>query len=153
MPDWFDALKTRGLTLATAESCTGGLIAKTVTDRPGASAVLECGFVTYSNRAKTALLGVPAALIAEHGAVSPQTARAMAKGAVENGGADIAVSCTGIAGPDGGTPEKPVGLVHIGICRAGQEPKSYEHRFTGDRAAIRAATVSAALAHIEDELA
>lgn len=102
---------------ATAESCTGGMIAAALTDVPGSSAVLDRGFVTYSNEAKTEMLAVPADLIAWAGAVSPEVARAMAQGAVLNSRADIAVSVTGVAGPGGGTAEKPVGLVWFGLAR------------------------------------
>ncbi len=103
---------------ATAESCTGGMIAAALTDVPGSSAVLDRGFVTYSNEAKTEMLAVPAALVAWAGAVSPEVARAMAQGAVLNSRADIAVSVTGVAGPGGGSAEKPVGLVWFGLARA-----------------------------------
>ncbi len=108
-------LKTKQKTLAVAESCTGGLIAKMVTDVAGASGYFQCGWVTYSNAAKTKLLGVPAELIAQHGAVSEPVAAAMARGAAQNAPADCAIAVTGIAGPDGGTPEKPVGLVYIAV--------------------------------------
>jgi len=115
-------LKTKQKTLAVAESCTGGLIAKMLTDVAGASGYFQCGWVTYSNAAKTHLLGVPSELIARHGAVSEPVAAAMAQGAAQNAPADCAIAVTGIAGPDGGTPEKPVGLVYIavqvdGVCR------------------------------------
>ncbi len=111
--DLLDAFRVGRLTLATAESCTGGLIAAILTEVPGSSVVLERGFVTYSNEAKTEMLGVPAELIEKHGAVSEPVARAMATGAIANSRADLAVSVTGIAGPDGGSAEKPVGLVHL----------------------------------------
>jgi PncC family amidohydrolase len=104
-----DAFKVGRLKLATAESCTGGLIAAILTEVPGSSVVLERGFVTYSNEAKTEMLGVPAELIGKHGAVSEPVARAMAQGAIAHSRADISVSVTGIAGPDGGSAEKPVG--------------------------------------------
>ena len=112
-----DVCRSGGLRLATAESCTGGLVAAVITSIAGCSSVFERGFVTYSNAAKTELLGVPAALIAEHGAVSEPVARAMAEGALLRSHADIAVSVTGIAGPDGGSGEKPVGLVHFACAR------------------------------------
>ena len=115
------ACRERGLKLATAESCTGGLIAAILTEVPGSSDVFERGFVTYSNEAKTEMLGVSAALIEKHGAVSAEVARAMAEGALRNSRADIAVSVTGVAGPGGGTAEKPVGLVHFGAARSGGE--------------------------------
>ena len=102
-----------GWTIATAESCTGGLVAAALTDVPGASAAFECGYVTYSNDAKVRTLGVSADLVARHGAVSKEVARAMAEGALREAGADLAVAITGIAGPGGGSAKKPVGLVHI----------------------------------------
>ena len=104
-----------GLHLVTAESCTGGLLAKRITDQPGASAVFETGLVTYANATKVRLLGVPEAVLAAHGAVSPQTAAFMAEGARLRQGGDLGLGITGIAGPDGGTPEKPVGLVYIAL--------------------------------------
>ena len=109
-----EACRTRGLKLATAESCTGGLIAALLTEIPGSSDVVERGFVTYSNEAKSEELGVPADLIAAHGAVSEPVARAMAEGALAHSHADLAVSVTGVAGPGGGSAAKPVGLVHLG---------------------------------------
>ena len=109
-------LKSKGLMVATAESCTGGLVAAAITDVPGSSAVLDRGFVTYSNEAKSEMTGVPPALIAAHGAVSAEVAAAMAEGALTHSRADIAVAITGIAGPDGGTPEKPVGTVWIAVA-------------------------------------
>lgn len=127
----------RGLTLATAESCTGGLVAAALTAVPGSSAVLEQGAVTYSNAAKTRMLDVPAPLIETHGAVSRPVAESMAAGARSRAGVDIAVSITGIAGPGGGSADKPVGLVHFGIATAGGV-RHRERRFTGaDRDTIR----------------
>ncbi len=105
--------------LATAESCTGGLIAGLITSVPGSSDVLDCGFVTYSNAAKTRMTGVPAELISRHGAVSEEVARAMAEGALRHSAANIAVAVTGVAGPGGGTAAKPVGLVHCAAARNG----------------------------------
>ena len=134
-----------GLKLATAESCTGGAIAAALTDIAGSSDVFERGFVVYSNEAKTELLGVPAPLVAKHGAVSQEVAAAMADGALARSRADAAVSVTGIAGPGGGTPTKPVGLVYIGYARRGGRPAVERHVFPGDRAAVRAATVKRAL--------
>jgi nicotinamide-nucleotide amidase len=137
--------KARGYTIATAESCTGGLIAASLAAVPGASASLERGFVTYSNEAKTEMLGVPADLIHDHGAVSRQVALAMVAGALEHSPADIAVAVTGIAGPDGGTAEKPVGLVHIAAARRGGETLHEEKRFGAiARQDIQAETVAAA---------
>lgn len=141
-----DAYKARGLMIATAESCTGGLVAGALTDIAGSSAVVERGFVTYSNEAKTELLGVDAALIAEHGAVSEPVARAMAKGALARSRADVAVAITGVAGPGGGTETKPVGLVHFGLA-AKERPTMHLERRYGDlsRAEIRQAAVADAL--------
>jgi len=135
-----------GTKLATAESCTGGMIAAALTEIAGSSDVFERGFVTYSNEAKTELLGVPAALIAAHGAVSSEVAAAMATGALARSRADMAVSVTGIAGPGGGSAAKPVGLVYIATARRGGAPAVERHVFPGDRAAIRAATALRALA-------
>jgi nicotinamide-nucleotide amidase len=112
-----DLFRKRGLTLATAESCTGGLAAALLTSIAGSSDVLDRGFVTYSNSAKTEMTGVPSAVIADHGAVSEATARAMAEGAISHSAATIAVSVTGVAGPGGGTAAKPVGRVHIACAR------------------------------------
>ena len=108
-----DSFRARGLKVATAESCTGGLVAAALTEIAGSSDVVDCGFVTYSNAAKQAMLGVPGATLKRHGAVSAETAAAMAGGALKNSQADVAVAITGIAGPGGGTAEKPVGLVHF----------------------------------------
>lgn len=146
--------RTEELTLATAESCTGGLIAGLLTEIPGASDVFERGFVTYSNKSKEEMLGVPAGLLRQHGAVSEAVARAMAEGANRNSTAQLAVAVTGIAGPGGGTAEKPVGLVHIAAARAGEATHMQECRF-GDigREAIRRATVRAALLLLLESLA
>ncbi|HEY0525466.1 MAG TPA: CinA family protein [Stellaceae bacterium] len=142
-----DACRARKLLLATAESCTGGLIAGTLTEIAGSSDVVERGFVTYSNEAKTELLGVPAAMIAAHGAVSEEVARAMAEGVLARAPVDLAVSVTGIAGPGGATPGKPVGLVYLCIGRRGRGAPTVErHVFPGDRAAVRRASVVRALA-------
>jgi nicotinamide-nucleotide amidase len=137
------ALRARGWMLATAESCTGGLIAAALTSVAGSSDVVDRGFVTYSNSAKTEMLGVPAELIARHGAVSEQVARAMAEGALVQSSAQIAVSVTGVAGPGGGSPDKPVGLVWFG-CAAGGAVTSVSHLFPGGRDAVRAAAVATA---------
>ena len=134
----------RGLTLATAESCTGGMVAARLTGIPGASEVLRGGVVAYANEVKEGELGVPAALLAEHGAVSPEVAAAMAHGARERLGADVAVAVTGIAGPDGGTPEKPVGLVYLHV-EGPDGGRGREFSFPGDRASIRARSTVGAL--------
>jgi nicotinamide-nucleotide amidase len=138
------------LKIATAESCTGGLVAALLTEIPGSSDVVDRGFVTYSNEAKTELIGVPADLIAENGAVSGEVALAMALGALDHSRADIAVSITGVAGPGGGSEAKPVGLVHFAAARRGDESLCVERRF-GDlgRAGIRAASVEQALQLLE----
>lgn len=137
-------LRGRGLRLAAAESCTGGLIAATLTAIAGSSDVVERGFVTYSNEAKCELLGVSAESLASAGAVSEEVARAMADGALSRSRADIALSVTGIAGPGGATETKPVGLVFIGGARRGGTLLVERHVFAGDRAAVREASVSAA---------
>ena len=137
-------LRERGWMMASAESCTGGLIAGACTELSGSSDWFERGFVTYSNRAKTELLGVAADLIDTHGAVSEPVARAMAVGAMERSGARCAVAVTGVAGPTGGTPDKPVGTVWFGWCTpAGIFTE--RQRFNGDRAAVRRASVVHAL--------
>jgi nicotinamide-nucleotide amidase len=133
-----------GLMLATAESCTGGLIAATLTAIAGSSDVVERGFVTYSNTAKQQLLGVADSLLADHGAVSEPVARAMVLGALAHSPADIAVSVTGVAGPGGGSAEKPVGLVFIGCARRNGTASVARHVFAGDRAAVREASVAEA---------
>jgi nicotinamide-nucleotide amidase len=130
--------------IATAESCTGGMIAAAITDIAGSSAVFGFGFVTYADTAKTAMLGVPAELIAAHGAVSEAVARAMAMGARERAGADVAVAVTGIAGPDGGSVEKPVGTVWFGLATR-EGVRAERIMFAGDRASVRAQTVEHAL--------
>jgi nicotinamide-nucleotide amidase len=147
-----DELVARGATLATAESCTGGLIAATVTALPGSSAALLAGFVTYSNAAKTAMLGVPEAALAAHGAVSEAVARAMAEGALARSGATLAVSCTGVAGPGGGSAEKPVGLVWMALAREGAPTRAARFVFPGDRAAVREATVLQAFSMLRESL-
>ncbi|EME71781.1 hypothetical protein H261_00992 [Paramagnetospirillum caucaseum] len=127
----------RGERLATAESCTGGLVAAALTAIPGSSSVVDRGFVTYSNQAKTEMLGVPPELIAAHGAVSRPVAIAMAEGALGHSHADMAVSITGIAGPQADGTDKPVGLVHFALARRGAATRHAEHRFDGDRDAVR----------------
>lgn len=146
------ACRVRGQKIATAESCTGGLIAAALTAIAGSSDVVERGYVTYSNEAKNECLGVPMALIDAHGAVSEEVARAMAAGAVRYSHADITVSVTGVAGPGGGSAEKPVGLVCFGIARRGAPARSERHVFPGDRTAIRAATVAHAFTLIRAAL-
>ncbi len=140
-----DSLQQKRWMLATAESCTGGLIAAACTDLAGSSHWFERGFVTYSNAAKTELLGVEAALVEAHGAVSEPVARAMAEGALRHSAAQIAVGVTGVAGPGGATPDKPVGTVWFAWAAAGQPTRTERRRFEGDRAAVRAATVHYAL--------
>lgn len=138
--------RNRGLRLTAAESCTGGLIASVLTAVPGSSETLDRGFITYSNDAKTEILGVPAELIAAHGAVSEPVARAMVEGLLSRTACDLAVAVTGIAGPGGGTPTKPVGLVHIVAARRNGKVL-HEAALFGDigRDAVREATVSRAL--------
>ncbi len=142
--------RAEGFMVATAESCTGGLIAGLLTEIPGSSNVLERGFVVYSNEAKQELLGVPAETLLSVGAVSEETARALAEGALRASRADIAVSVTGIAGPDGGTAAKPVGLVHFACARRGAPTVAREERF-GDigREAVRLASVRVGLDLLE----
>ncbi len=145
-------MQARSLTLATAESCTGGLISAAVTAIPGSSATLLAGYVTYSNAAKRETLGVEPATLEAHGAVSAETAAEMVAGALRHSGADIAISCTGVAGPGGGSATKPVGLVFIACARRGGPATVQRHVFPGDRAAVRAATVDAAFALIRATL-
>ncbi len=142
-----DAYRARGWRIATAESCTGGLVAALLTEVPGSSAVIDRGFVTYSNEAKAEMLGVDAGLIATMGAVSEAVARAMAEGALAHSRADVAVSITGVAGPGGGSDAKPVGLVHLGLARIGGPTVHLERRY-GDlgRAVVRERSVEDALA-------
>ena len=144
-------LLARGWMLATAESCTGGLIAAACTDLAGSSAWFDRGFVTYSNAAKTAQLGVDAALIVQHGAVSQSVAEAMARGACAQAGVPAALAVTGVAGPTGGSADKPVGTVWFGWCVQGQV-HSERMQFPGGRAAVRHATVRHALARFAELL-
>lgn len=143
-----EACRARQIMLATAESCTGGLIAAALTAIAGSSDVVERGFVTYSNAAKHELLGVPEAVLRDRGAVSEPVARAMAEGALARSHADIAVAVTGVAGPGGGSADKPVGLVWFGLAQRGQPVASEHQVFPGDRTAVRAATVARAFALI-----
>ncbi|WP_374830872.1 CinA family protein [Paenochrobactrum pullorum] len=143
-----EACRKAGLTLATAESCTGGMISASLTDIAGSSDVVDRGFITYSNAAKTAMIGVPAALIDDKGAVSKEVALSMAKGALKNSDASVSVAVTGVAGPSGGSEAKPVGLVHIASAIHGKDIILHrECRFGTDktRAEIRQLTVLAAL--------
>ncbi len=139
------ALQAHHLMLATAESCTGGWIAKMVTDIPGCSAWFDCGLAAYSYEAKQALLGVRPETLTEHGAVSRETVLEMVSGALVTSGASIAVAVTGIAGPSGGTTEKPLGTVWIGWKRRGGYPMAQLFHFDGDRDSVRRQTVAAAL--------
>ena len=147
------ACREHKLMLATAESCTGGLIAGALTDVAGSSDVVDRGFVTYSNEAKISMLGVDAGLIEDFGAVSEPVAFAMAEGALRNSDAGVAVAVTGVAGPGGGTPEKPVGLVHIACAARGKDTLHKAERF-GDigRAEVRTSTVESALSLILKQL-
>ena len=147
------ACRARGWMVATAESCTGGLVAALLTEIPGSSDVVERGFVTYSNEAKSEMLGVPAAVIAGHGAVSEPVARAMAEGALAHSRAHVAVSITGVAGPGGGSAAKPVGLVHFGVT-VKDRPTLHRERRYGDlgRTQVRARAVEDALALLEGAL-
>jgi nicotinamide-nucleotide amidase len=137
-------LQAQGRMLATAESCTGGMISATCTDLAGSSNWFERGFVTYSNEAKTELLGVDAALVAKHGAVSEEVARAMASGAIGRSRAQVSIAVTGVAGPTGGSAAKPVGTVWFGFALPGRLVSEIR-RFDGDRAAVRSAAVRHAL--------
>jgi nicotinamide-nucleotide amidase len=147
-----NALRKKGWKLATAESCTGGMVAAAITDIAGSSDVFDCGFVTYSNAAKTKMLGVPEHLIAVHGAVSRAVACAMAEGALQQSQAQIAVSITGIAGPGGGSTEKPVGLVHF-ACATNASTRHLVRNF-GDlgRGEVRATAVGVALQLVLDAI-
>ena len=140
------ACRKRKLKVVTAESCTGGLVAATLTAIAGSSDVVDRAFVTYANEAKREMLGVSWDALLGHGAVSDPVARAMAAGALARSGADLAVSVTGVAGPGGGTAEKPVGLVHFAAVRSGREPVAERHIFPGDRDSIRRVSVLTALA-------
>lgn len=148
-----DLCRSAGLTLAAAESCTGGLFTACLTDIAGSSAVVERGFVTYSNAAKGELLGVPADMIEAHGAVSEQVARAMAEGALDRSRADIAVSITGVAGPGGGSEEKPVGLVHV-ACARREQLTDHRRMLFGDqgRTRIRVLSVRTAFVLIKGQI-
>ncbi|MDQ9169959.1 CinA family protein [Oxalobacteraceae bacterium R-40] len=146
------SLQNRRLVLATAESCTGGGVAQAITEIAGSSEWFDCGFVTYSNASKTALLKVPAAILSAHGAVSEETAASMASGALKNSSAQVAVSTTGIAGPGGAVPGKPVGTVCFGWA-IGDAVETEQVVFSGDRHAVREQTVIHALQGLLDRLA
>ena len=139
------ACRARNIKITTAESCTGGLIAGCLTAVAGSSDVVERGFVTYSNQAKTEMIGVPAELIERVGAVSEEVSRAMAEGALENSTAELALAVTGIAGPGGGTDDKPAGLVHLSWALKGSATEHLRCVFAGDRDTVRLATVETAL--------
>jgi nicotinamide-nucleotide amidase len=146
-----DACRARKWRLATAESCTGGMVAAALTAIAGSSDVVERGFVTYTNEAKSELLGVPAETIAAHGSVSAETAEAMAKGAIAHAPIDLAVSVTGIAGPGGATRTKPVGLVLFGLARRDGSSRTERRVFPGDRSAVRQAALQRALELLDAE--
>jgi len=145
-------LQERKLSLVTAESCTGGMISSIITDRSGSSLIFDRGFVTYSNKAKTELLDVSREILETCGAVSRECAEAMVLGALKNSDANIGISVTGIAGPGGGSEDKPVGLVYIGYALKGQPAKVAQHNFPGDRQAVRSQAVEAALTHVYELL-
>ncbi|MEM1162033.1 MAG: CinA family protein [Pseudomonadota bacterium] len=146
-----DACKVAGVMVATAESCTGGMVAARLVDVPGSSAVVERGFVTYSNSAKIEMLGVPRAHLIDHGAVSEPVARAMAEGALANSNADLAVAITGVAGPGGGTPDKPEGLVHFASARTGHPTRHMKVEFGAlGRSEVRARSADQALSMLLD---
>ncbi len=148
-----DYCRIKGYRIATAESCTGGLVAALLTSIAGSSDVVDCGFVTYSNEAKQKMLAVPSKIISQHGAVSSQCAIAMAKGALDKSNADITVAITGIAGPSGGTPTKPLGLVHFACATKTGMTKHRQENF-GDigREEVRLASVEVALALLESQI-
>ena len=138
-------LTARGETLSTAESCTGGLISHRITNVPGSSAIFLAGYATYSNEAKSRDLGVPEALLAAHGAVSREVAAAMAEGVLQRTGGHWAIATTGIAGPGGGSPEKPVGTVYIAVAQKGGETRVEHHFFNRDRETMKGLTATTAL--------
>jgi nicotinamide-nucleotide amidase len=145
-----DLCRAQGLHIVTAESCTGGLVVGALTEIAGSSDVVDCGFVTYSNAAKRAMLGVPAATLARHGAVSSQTAAAMAKGALKNSQADLAVAITGVAGPGGGSKRKPVGLVYFAAANRDGKRLARSRRYGKiGRQRVRLRSVAEALALLE----
>ncbi len=143
-----DHLAARGWRLATAESCTGGWVAEVVTATAGSSGWFDCGFITYSNDAKCALLGVSPMTLARHGAVSEPTTAAMVRGTLERAEADLALSISGIAGPGGGSADKPIGTVCFGWGRTGESPQTATCRFDGDRESVRRQAVVFALTEL-----
>ena len=147
--DTIEACKEAGLMVATVESCTGGLVAGALTGVAGSSDVVDRGFVTYTDEAKSDLTGVPPELFNQFGAVSEEVARAMAEGGIIHSNADIAVGITGVAGPGGGSAEKPVGLVHIAAARNGGDTLHERNVFSGDRTGVRLASVRKALAMMQ----
>lgn len=148
-----DAASAQRLTISTAESCTGGMVSAALTDIPGSSAVFHRGYVTYANIAKSEMLGVSLALLGQHGAVSEPVARAMAEGALHAARADMAVAITGIAGPGGGSEQKPVGTVHFACAVRGRPTVHAHQQFGGDRSAVRLAAVEQALHLLKAALA
>ena len=145
-----ETLRAQKLKLATAESCTGGMISAAFTDLSGSSDIFDRGFVTYSNEAKMDMLGVLQATLDAHGAVSEHTAKQMCEGALKNSLADITIAVTGIAGPSGGSEDKPVGLVYIGLAKKNADTQVFKHIFDGDRQAVRQQTVEQAITHLMD---
>ena len=145
-----EKLRTKQWKMVSAESCTGGMIAAAMTDLAGSSEIFDRGFVTYSNQSKSDMLGVPSTTLDTYGAVSAQTAKEMASGAIKNSQADVAVSVTGIAGPSGGSADKPIGLVYIGVIKKGNEPIVHRHIFSGSRDEVRQNTRDTALTYLID---
>lgn len=145
-------LRTKNLTLSAAESCTGGLLSALLTEIAGSSDVFTHGYITYANAAKTAMVGVPEGLIQTHGAVSEQVAVAMAEGALKTSGASISIAITGIAGPGGATANKPVGLVHMAVARAGEPTRHQVQQFSGNRNTVRLQAVHAAMELLHKQL-
>jgi len=143
--DLIAVCREKKIKLAVAESCTGGLVAGCITSVSGSSDIFDRGFVTYSNQAKIEMLGVPESTLEKFGAVSEETAIAMAEGAIKKSGGGLALSITGIAGPGGGSEDKPVGLVHIAVARTGMEVRSERHVFKGDRNRVRVQAVESGL--------
>jgi PncC family amidohydrolase len=146
------ACLARGRSVAVAESCTGGLVAHAITSIPGSSGYFVGGVVSYSNAVKTALLDVPPSMLEQHGAVSAQVAIAMAAGARDRLGADLGAGVTGVAGPDGGTPEKPVGLVYVAVADGERDPEVRRYRWTGDRSANIRDSAAAVLALLHERI-